>query len=124
MHSLPLIRMPTPEESPMKSNEHRPITILIVEDSLLTRIGILSLCPWDECGFHIIDHVESGQKALEIIQEKQPDLVLTDIKMPGMSGLDLLREVRRQNLPTQFIVFSAHNEFPLVREALQLGAKN
>lgn len=108
----------------MKSNDHRPITILIVEDSLLTRIGILSLCPWDECGFQIIDHVESGQKALEIILEKTPDIVLTDIKMPGMSGLDLLREVRQQNLSTQFIVFSAHNEFPLVREALQLGAKN
>lgn len=108
----------------MNANFHRPVTILIVEDSLLTRIGILSLCPWEECGFQIIDHVESGQVALAIILEKEPDIVLTDIKMPGMSGLDLLREVRQHNLRTQFIVFSAHNEFPLVREALQLGARN
>ena len=103
---------------------HRPISILIVEDSLLTRIGLVSLCPWDAHGFHILDHVESGQQALEIIREKHPDIVLTDIRMPGMSGLDLLREVRQLELGTQFIVFSAHDEFPLVREALQLGAKN
>ena len=93
----------------------RLIKILIVEDSLLTRIGILSIYSWKDNGFHVMGAAENGQQALSMIENEIPDIIISDIRMPVMDGLELLREVKRRKLPSRFIMLSAYDDFNQVR---------
>jgi two-component system response regulator YesN len=67
------------------------IRVLIVDDEFLVRVGIKTMINWEELGFEIVGDAENGDQALEMARELRPDLVLTDIRMPKMDGLELIR---------------------------------
>jgi len=96
--------------------------ILIVDDEPLVRIGIKSAIDWEEQGIKHVDEAGDGEEALRIITEDQPDVVLLDIKMPKMNGLEVLRAVKEQNLPSKVIILSSFDDISYVKEALRLGA--
>jgi len=96
--------------------------ILIVDDEPLVRIGIKSAIDWEEQGIKHVDEAGDGEEALRIITEDQPDIVLLDIKMPKMNGLDVLRAVKERNLPSKVIILSSFDDISYVKEALRLGA--
>lgn len=99
--------------------------VLIVDDEL--RIGSLinKLIHWDEFNMECVDVVDNGEKALEIIQsERCPDIVLTDIRMPKISGLDLIRMTREHHKKIKFIVISGYKEFEYAQQALQYGVED
>ncbi|GGH10492.1 response regulator transcription factor [Paenibacillus segetis] len=102
------------------------IKVLIVDDEMISRIGIKSLIPWKEQGFTVVGEAENGKKALELILELRPDIVITDIKMPVMSGLNLIKKTQAELVQGQpaFIVLSSYDDFDYVKEALVLGAKD
>lgn len=100
------------------------IKVLIVDDEMISRIGIKSLISWKEEGFTVVGEAENGKKALELIVEMQPDIVITDIKMPVMSGLDLIKKTKEELFQPAFIVLSSYDDFDYVKEALVLGAKD
>jgi len=72
------------------------IQLLIVDDEPLVQVGIKSMINWQELGIEICGTAMNGQNALKIIEEMSPDIVITDVKMPVMDGLELIRECRER----------------------------
>lgn len=96
--------------------------ILIVDDEYIVRIGIKSILDWEQFGYEIIGEADNGKTALEKIQKLNPDIVLTDIKMPIMDGLELIKETTSFNNNIKFVVLSGYNDFETVKSAMKLGA--
>lgn len=100
------------------------LKVLIVDDELLMRKGIQSLIDWEKEGFEICGEAKDGEEALELIRKTGPDIVFTDIVMPRMGGLQLIREALFEYPDIRFVVLSCHNDYEYVREALTLGARD
>lgn len=100
------------------------IKVVIVDDEMLIRVGIKSCIDWEEHGFEIAGQAGNGLKALEIIEATRPDIVMTDIKMPKMDGLELISEVRKRFPSIKIIVLSCYNEIDYVKKAIKLGAED
>lgn len=100
------------------------IGVVIVDDEILIRVGIKSCLVWEEHGFEIVGQAANGLKALEVIETTHPDIILTDIKMPKMDGLELISEVRKRFPGIKIIVLSCHNEIDYVKKAMKLGAED
>lgn len=98
--------------------------LLIVDDEYEIRHGISSYFPWDELGFTVVGQLENGKEALEFLGRERVDVILTDIKMPVMSGLELARELHSRNDGTLIVFLTGYKEFELVKEALIYGAKD
>jgi two-component system response regulator YesN len=96
--------------------------LMIVDDELLMRIGIRSMIDWEEHGFRIVGEAANGKEALDIAIDALPDLIITDIKMPIMDGLQLIREASSTLAGCKYVILSNFDEFRYVKEALQLGA--
>lgn len=94
--------------------------ILIVDDETFSRTAIEDILRAEWSGVQVYS-TRSGKEALGILEREEIDLMLTDIKMPGMSGLELLSEVRKRELSMEVIILSSYNEFDLVRQAMKLG---
>ncbi|GGI45606.1 AraC family transcriptional regulator [Paenibacillus marchantiophytorum] len=100
------------------------LKILIVDDEALVRIGIKTILPWEELGFELVGEAENGKKALEMARAYSPDIILTDIKMPVMTGIELIKQLRQENHPAKFIVLSAYDDLVYVKEAMKHGAED
>ncbi len=98
------------------------IKVMIADDELLVRVGLKSAIDWNLHGFEIVAEVGNGRDGLQYLLENKADILLTDIKMPVMDGIELLREIKRRELKVKSIVLSCHDEYDYVREALKLGA--
>jgi two-component system response regulator YesN len=98
--------------------------VVIIDDETLVRVGLKSLINWEEHGFELAGEGENGQDGLELIISSKPDLVITDIKMPIMDGLEMIKKAFEVNKRLKFIVLSSYNEFNLVKEAMKLGAED
>jgi DNA-binding NarL/FixJ family response regulator len=96
-------------------------TVLIVDDHPLVRRGIRTLLQ-SQPDLHIVGEAAEGMTALHLIQLHQPDLVVLDIVMPGVGGVDLLRELARTRSHTKLVVLSLHDDPAYVQEAMRLGA--
>ena len=96
--------------------------VLVVDDEFLVRVGIKSFLNWEENGYTIIGEAADGKQALEIMERELPDVVLTDLKMDGMDGFELI-QVSRKRFPTvQFVVLSSFEDGENVKRAMKLGA--
>jgi len=96
--------------------------ILIVDDEVLARVGITALISWEEHGFTIVGEAENGKKALELARKYRPDIIITDIKMPVMDGIELIKTLKSEGFDTRFLVLSSYNDFKYVKEAMKHGA--
>lgn len=96
--------------------------VMLVDDEPLILAGITSMVEWDECGYHIVGKAVNGTQALEKMAELRPDIVITDIKMPAMDGITLMKEARERGQDAEFIFLTNLEEFSLAREAVRLGA--
>ena len=97
--------------------------VLIVDDEPLVQIGLKSMLGSDFPDMEVVGTSSNGEQALELIGRLKPDIVITDIKMPRMSGLELLRESRKRFGPVPvFIILTAYEEFDLARQALSSQA--
>ena len=95
--------------------------IIVAEDEQRAREGLCDLISSLGEKYQIVGSAVNGRTALEMIQDMHPDVVFTDIKMPYMSGLELIRAAREQRLDTRFVLTSAYAEFEYAREAMKLG---
>ncbi|WP_068777081.1 response regulator [Paenibacillus sp. FJAT-26967] len=100
----------------------RRMSVLVVDDEAIVRIALKTIIPWEENGFELIGTAQDAAQALELIGHHQPDILITDLKMPGMDGLELLRLLQERRYDGKFIVLSNYGEYELVREAMKLGA--
>lgn len=101
-------------------NGMKKTTILIADDELLIRIGIRNLIDSDD--FEILGEAENGEQTLSQIEHLGPDILLLDITMPGMSGLEVLKEIQRRNICVKIVILSYHDDFEFVHTALTGGA--
>lgn len=95
--------------------------LLIVDDEAFARSAIEDIIKSADQTIQIFTAAD-GKIALEIIEKEKPYVVITDIKMPVMNGMELFKEIRNRGLDIQVIILSSYNEFELTRQAIQLGA--
>lgn len=96
--------------------------LLIVDDEKQVREGLKLLLPWEEYGIEICGEAQNGKEALEIMEKEPPHIVLMDIQMPVMNGIELAEKIRELYEECKFIVLSGYDDFVLVRQAMKLGA--
>lgn len=97
--------------------------LLIADDEELIRKGLIARLEYLQITFQHIYEASSGQEALEILKNHRVDIVVTDIRMPQMGGLELMREVRKLQPGISFLILSGYAEFEYAKSALELGAK-
>lgn len=96
------------------------LRVLIVDDEPFIAQGLSKLIDWAGQGFEIVKIAENGQEALDYIREKKVDLILADIQMPVMTGLELLEIIRKENLSdASFVILSGYNDFSYAQRALR-----
>ncbi len=98
------------------------IKTILVDDDYLVRMYLLASANWEEVGFEIVADVQDGEQALEKIEELHPELVITDISMPVMDGIELIKEIKSRQIPCTTVALSCHDSFHHVKEALKYGA--
>ncbi len=95
--------------------------VVIVEDEGLVRRGIVQAVDWASVGFEVAGEAENGEQALAVIRRCAPDLVITDIRMPRMDGLEMLRRLRGEGNPVSVIILTAYSDFTYAQSAIKLG---
>jgi two-component system response regulator YesN len=98
------------------------MNVLIVDDEPLVRDGLSNLIDWQRLGFTIVGPAVDGVEAQEIVERTPPDIVLTDIKMPVIDGMALIRWLRQHYPAIVTIIVSGYDQFDLARQAIELGA--
>lgn len=96
---------------------------MIIDDESVVREGIKSLIPWDEYQFELCADGIDGKDGLKKILEYSPDLVLIDIKMPGMMGIDVIKEARQKGFMGKFIILTGYADFKYAKSAILLGVR-
>lgn len=96
--------------------------ILLVDDEELVLKSLMHTVEWETYGFTIAGTASSGKEAYEKIMELEPELVLTDIRMSGIGGLELIQLVRQEKPEICFVILSGYAEFAYAKKAMELGA--
>ena len=97
---------------------------LIADDDVFVRKCITQMLPWQELEFSQVMEAENGAVALRIIMEEKPDLIISDIKMPILSGLELAQRLRSSVVDNCFIILSEYSDFEFVQQALTYGVQD
>lgn len=95
--------------------------VLLADDEEDIRVGISRKIDWTGLGFTLVGEAENGQEALELADQLKPDVVLTDIKMPFMDGLELCRLLTQKLPASKFVVFSGFDDFEYAKQAIRLN---
>jgi two-component system response regulator YesN len=96
-------------------------TVILVDDEMFVRKGLRSLIDWNEYGYEVVDEADNGEDALELIDRVKPDVVITDIRMPVLDGLELIGRTLAHNPQTSFIIVSGYNDFGYAQQAVRYG---
>lgn len=97
--------------------------VFLVDDEIVIREGIRESFPWDDTPYTLVGEAPDGEMALPMIRDTNPDIVITDIKMPFMDGLELCRVLRIQMPWVGIIVLSGYDEFEYARQCIKLGVR-
>lgn len=96
--------------------------VVIVEDEELVRRGIMLAVDWSAVDCVVVGDAANGEEGLEVIRRYQPDLVVTDIKMPRMDGIEMVRQLRAEGNGVRVIILTAYSDFSYAQSAVKLGA--
>lgn len=97
------------------------IKTIIVEDEYLVRMGLKMVINWEQYGFQIVGEASDGAEGIKLYQKFNPQLIITDIQMPGINGLEMMKEIRNQDKDVKFIVISAYDQFEYAKQAIEYG---
>ncbi|NCC43139.1 MAG: response regulator [Clostridia bacterium] len=95
---------------------------LLVDDDFLVRSYLKSLTAWTRAGYEVTADVQDAEEALWTLEREDIDVMITDISMPLMDGIELIRQIRCDNNKLYIIVLSCHDDFDYVKEAMRQGA--
>lgn len=95
--------------------------VVIVEDSKLLRNGMKYTIDWESLGCVVVGDAENGQQGLSLVRRVQPDIVITDIQMPGLNGLQMIEQLVLEQNPAVYIIISAYDEFSYAQQAVRFG---
>ena len=97
--------------------------VFLVEDEYIVREGIKNNIDWEKNGYDFCGEASDGELAFPMISEKRPDIVITDIRMPFMDGIELSRMIKEEYPEIKIIILSGHEEFEYAKAAIQIGVE-
>lgn len=97
----------------------RMYTVVVADDEEELRRALIRRVNWEEAGFRVVGEAENGAEALELVEKLEPDLLLTDIQMPFITGIELARQVREIRPTMQIAFLSGYDEFSYAQQAIQ-----
>lgn len=97
------------------------IKIVIIDDEPLVRMGMKSMIEWQQYGYQIVGEAGNGVQGLKLIQEFKPDVVLVDLMMPQMDGIELITQAKEKGFKGKFIILTCVSEFEYLQKAIRLG---
>ena len=95
------------------------LTVIVADDETELREAVCSVIPWKEIGFRLVGSAGNGLDALQLVEQLQPDLLLTDIRMPYISGVSLAQQVRELRPLTQIAFLSGYDDFAYAQKAIE-----
>lgn len=98
------------------------LKVILIDDEAVILLGLKKLIDWRSLGYTIVGEAMDGSEGLQLIQEKKPDIVISDIAMPGVSGIEMLKQISGSNMDIKTIFLSGYQEFSYAKEALRYGA--
>jgi two-component system response regulator YesN len=99
------------------------IKVVVVEDEALVRKGLILTTPWDDYHCEVVGEAVNGLEGVEKILKLKPDLVITDVNMSGLDGIEMIKRVSAQ-VDAEWIIISGYSEFEYARQAVKLGVKD
>lgn len=97
------------------------LKVFLVEDEIVMREGIKKNIQWEKEGFEFVGDASDGELAYPLIQKTKPDILITDIRMPFMDGLELSRLVKQELPDIKIMILSGYDEFEYAKEAIKIG---
>lgn len=98
------------------------IKVLVVEDEAMARKGIIETLNWNAMQCTVIAEASNGKQGIDLTRELKPDLVITDVRMPYMDGVSMIKQLREEGSESYFILLSAHSDFSYAQSAMRAGA--
>ena len=98
--------------------------VMLADDENLILQGLENIIEWEELGLEIVNKASNGQEAIDKFKENPVDIVVTDINMPQVTGLELLKELKKINSYVKFIILSGYDDFSYAKKAIELGVEN
>lgn len=100
------------------------LKIFLAEDEVIVRETIKRMIPWEELGFELVGEAADGEMALPLLIRQQPDLLITDIKMPFMDGLTLARLAKKEIPGLKVVILSGYDDFNYAKQAIGIGVED
>jgi len=97
------------------------LSVMLVDDEPLIRRGLKKLIDWQLHGFRIVGEADNGEEALELVAREETDIVVTDLKMPAMNGLELSEALKVRYPALKVIVLTGYDDFPYVQQSIRNG---
>ena len=98
------------------------VTVMVVDDEYLAREGMKRTVDWKAAGCQLIGEAENAFEAMELTDRLKPDIIITDISMPGMNGLDMAKEIRARHVNCRFIIVTGYDQFEYAKAAVKINA--
>ncbi|MCR2804425.1 response regulator [Paenibacillus soyae] len=95
--------------------------VIVADDEPTIRQGLLKIVDWEALGFHVVGDVSNGIKTVALHQELSPELIVIDIRMPRMDGLQAIREIRKTDGDCQFLILSGYADFAYAKQAIEMN---
>ena len=95
--------------------------VIIVDDEPVIRRGLRETIEWDALGLEVAGEAADGKEALKLIREIRPEILITDIRMPEMDGIELIREIKKLDLNIKITILSGYSDYDYLKAAIRLG---
>ena len=102
---------------------NRLYRIMVIDDEPMVVKGLTSIVPWHEIGCEVVGVAEDGEEGLLKIESLKPDIVISDIQMPKLSGLKMIEAMKKVHLQTKFIIMTGYRQFEYAQQAIDLGVE-
>ncbi len=100
------------------------IKIVVVEDEILVKKGLILTTDWQKYDCEVVGEASNGIEGIEVITNIKPDIVITDVRMPGLDGIKMIEKIKELGLTSEFIIISGYSEFEYARQAVKLGVRD
>lgn len=98
--------------------------VMLVDDEKLIIQGLMNIIEWEDIGLKVVETAQNGYEALEKFKNKPVDIIVTDISMPKLTGLELIKEIKNINPKTRFVILTGYDEFTYAKEAIKYGVES
>ncbi|GAB2539642.1 response regulator transcription factor [Gracilibacillus alcaliphilus] len=100
------------------------LKVMFIDDEPLIRDGMALLIDWEDYGYQVVGSADNGKNGLEKLRLLRPDLVFVDIRMPGLSGIEMIKQAKAEGLHSKYIILSGYSDFAYAQQAIRLGMES